>query len=315
MDKKIFLLIAVMTLGYAHAVMAQNSSDTISLFKGSEGIYDDKIGYETHYYRTGDTSYEKVEGIMRREFAIVPEGVSTYEVIKNYEKAILSKDGTVFYISRNANSYTDENGKKVAFMMDYFGKGRIEGKGLSSMKQWAYANLPREAKDYVCGKVSTAQGDVFISVAAAVFDNRTYYALVTVLAEAMDLDNVTLNLINQKIGQTGRVAIYDIFFDTNKAEIKKESSAALQVIADYLKENPDSSFLMVGHTDSTGNFNANIQLSMERANAVIEKLVTAYGISADQIKPVGVGPACPRMSNDSDKGRAKNRRVELVKLK
>lgn len=309
-------MMVVMALGFAHAVMAQDSSETISLFKSSEPIFDDKVGYQTYYYLTGETSYEEVEGIMRRRFAAVPEGVSPFEVIKNYEKAILSKGGTVFHLSRNANSFTDkETGKKIAFMKDYFSTGRVEGRGLSNMKQWAYANLPAEAKNYVAGKVSTPQGDVFISVAAAVFSNTTYYSLVTVLAEDMDLDNVTLNLINEKIDQTGRIAIYDVFFDTGTAELKKESSAALQVIADYLKENPDNSFLMVGHTDSTGNFDANMKLSMDRANTVIHRLVAKYGINADQIKGVGVGPACPRMSNDTDKGRAKNRRVELVKLK
>lgn len=316
MNKKAFLMVVVMALGFAHAGLAQNAGETMSLFKDSEAIYDDEIGYETHYYLTGDMSFEKVEGVMRRQFAAVPEGVSPYEVIKNYEKAILARGGTVFHLSRNAHSYTDkETGKKIDFMEDYFANGRVGGRGLSNMKQWAYANLPAEAEDYVAGKVSTPQGDVFISVAAAVFSNTTYYSLVTVLAEAMDLDNVTLTLINEKIDQTGRIAIYDVFFDSGTAELKKESAAALQVIADYLNENPDNSFLMVGHTDSTGSFDANMKLSMDRARAVIQGLDANHGISADQIKPVGVGPACPRMSNDTDKGRAKNRRVELVKLK
>jgi OmpA-OmpF porin, OOP family len=315
MNKKVFLIMVIMILTLAHTGVAQNTPEIISLFKGSDSIFDDKIGFETHYYLTGNTSYEKVEGTMRRQFASVPKGVSAYEVIKNYEKAILSKGGTVFHISRNANSYTDkETGKKIAFMKDYFSKGRVEDRGLSNMKLWAYANLPIEAETYVAGKVSTPQNDVFISVSAAVFSNTTYYSLVTVIAEAMDLDNVTMSLMNEKIGQTGRVAIYDIFFDTGTAEIKKESSAALQVISDYLKKNPDKLFLMVGHTDNTGNFSANMKLSMDRANAVTQRLVTNYGIRADQVKPVGVGPACPQMSNSTDKGRAKNRRVELVEL-
>lgn len=315
MKKKVFLILVIMVLTLAHTGLAQNTPEIISLFKGSDRIFDDKIGYETHYYLTSNTSYEKVEGKMRRQFAAVPQGVSAYEVIKNYEKAILSKGGTVFHISRNANSYKDKKtGKEIAFMKDYFSKGRIEDRGLSNMKQWAYANLPRKAETYVAGKVSTAQSDVFISVAAAAFDKTTYYSIVTVIAEAMDLTNVTMSLINEKIGQTGRVAIYDIFFDTGTAEIKKESSAALQVISDYLKKNPDKLFLMVGHTDSTGNFKTNMKLSMDRANAVTQRLVTKYGIRADQIKPVGVGPACPQMSNETDKGRAKNRRVELVEL-
>lgn len=88
----------------------------------------------------------------------------------------------------------------------------------------------------------------------------------------------------------------------------------MAIIADYLKENSERKFIIVGHTDNTGDFNANVTLSSERAKAVIEKLVTEHGIPKAQLIPYGVGSVSPQMSNATDEGKARNRRVELVEL-
>ena len=70
---------------------------------------------------------------------------------------------------------------------------------------------------------------------------------------------------------------------------------------------------MVGHTDNVGGLESNMKLSMDRANAVVLNLTGRHGIAATRLKACGVGPLAPVASNDSDAGRAKNRRVELVK--
>ncbi|MFN2396529.1 MAG: OmpA family protein [Bacteroidales bacterium] len=288
---------------------AQAQDEIISLFEGSTKIYDDDIGYETHYYLTGPTSHKAVDGKMRRQFCELPEGISSYEVIKNYEKAIQSKGGTIIHLSRSAKRYTDEDsGERVRFMQDLFTRGRKANGG------YAYLQLPNFAQDYVAGKISTAENDIYISVAAAVVESKTYYTLVTVLAEPMDMDNVTLNVLNEGIADKGKIAIYDIYFDTGKSEVKNESNSALAIIADYLKDNPDKKFIIVGHTDNTGDFDANVTLSNDRAKAVIEKLVAEYGIEQAQLIPYGVGSVSPQMSNATDEGKARNRRVELVEL-
>lgn len=68
-----------------------------------------------------------------------------------------------------------------------------------------------------------------------------------------------------------------------------------------------------GHTDDVGSFDANMQLSRSRAEAVIKELVAKYHIAADRLKPYGVSSLAQVASNDTDEGRQKNRRVELVK--
>lgn len=115
------------------------------------------------------------------------------------------------------------------------------------------------------------------------------------------------------INDTGHVPIYGIYFDTGKSEIKPESDAALAEIAKLLKNNGGLRIYLVGHTDNVGSFDANMKLSKERADAVSKTLTATYGISVARLKAYGVASLSPIASNDKEEGRAKNRRVELVK--
>ncbi|MGC9375477.1 MAG: OmpA family protein [Bacteroidales bacterium] len=305
-----YLIIWSIMMISALNIFAQENNDIISLYDGSKLVYDDNIGFETHYYLTGPNSHEAIDGKIQRQFCKAPEGVSAYEIIKNYEKAIQTKNGTIIHLSRSAKTYKDEEtGETIWFMRDLFAKGR-----LNHSSSYSYLQLPNYAQDYVAGKISTAENDIYISVAAAQIEKNVYYTLVTLLAEPMDMNNVTLNVLNDGIAKSGRVAIYDIYFDTGKSEVKDESSFALKTIADYLKNNSGQKFLIVGHTDNTGDFDANIKLSSDRAEAVKQKLVADYNIPAEQLKTYGVGSTSPQMSNSTEDGKARNRRVELVEF-
>ena len=115
------------------------------------------------------------------------------------------------------------------------------------------------------------------------------------------------------INTTGHVSIYGIYFDTGKSEIKPESDAAISEIAKLLKNNEALKLYVVGHTDNVGSFDSNMKLSKERADAVAKALSDKYGIAAARLKPYGVASLSPITSNDTEDGKAKNRRVELVK--
>ena len=116
----------------------------------------------------------------------------------------------------------------------------------------------------------------------------------------------------REIGLTGRVAVYGIFFDTGKAVVKPESGPALTEIRKLLDEDADMRVFVVGHTDSVGELAYNMDLSRSRAEAVVEVLVSEYGVDRSRLDPHGVGPLAPAATNRSDAGRAENRRVELV---
>ncbi|HDY87706.1 MAG TPA: OmpA family protein [bacterium] len=108
------------------------------------------------------------------------------------------------------------------------------------------------------------------------------------------------------------MAVYDIHFEADKAEIKSDSKQALTNIADFLKSHSDRHFIIVGHAAGVGDFEAGMELSEKRAKAVLNELITKNGVDKDQLKSYGVDALCPLASNATDDGKAKNRRVEIV---
>jgi len=115
------------------------------------------------------------------------------------------------------------------------------------------------------------------------------------------------------IRATGHVAVYGIYFDSGRSEIKPESAQAIGEIAKLLKADPGMKVFVVGHTDGTGGVESNLKLSQDRAQSVISALVAGHGIDAARLRPFGNGQFAPIAPNDTEEGRAKNRRVELVK--
>ena len=115
------------------------------------------------------------------------------------------------------------------------------------------------------------------------------------------------------IRATGHAAIYGINFDTGKSTIKPESAQAIGEIAKLLEADPSLKIFVVGHTDNVGGVDSNIKLSQDRAEAVLQTLVRDHGVAAARLRAYGCGPFAPVASNDAEEGRAKNRRVELVK--
>lgn len=112
---------------------------------------------------------------------------------------------------------------------------------------------------------------------------------------------------------TGHVEIPGIFFDTAKAAVKPESAPALAEVAKLLAADPSLKLWIVGHTDAVGALEGNLKLSQARAEAVALALTSAHGVAPARLKGHGVGPLAPVATNDTEEGRAKNRRVELVK--
>ncbi len=115
------------------------------------------------------------------------------------------------------------------------------------------------------------------------------------------------------IDNTGHVAVYGIYFDSGKTEIKPESDEAIEQISKLLLSNTSLKLYVVGHTDNVGTIDSNMKLSKDRSDAVVNALVTKYAIPAARLKSYGVASLSPVASNDSEEGKAKNRRVELVK--
>lgn len=146
-------------------------------------------------------------------------------------------------------------------------------------------------------------------------NERTIAQVVTLEVKAREQKIVVVQAgeLAQSINANGKIALYGIYFDLDKIELTPESKPQVDEIAALLKGDPARKLMVVGHTDNQGAAAHNIELSKKRADAVASVLQTQYGVAADRRLAQGMGRAAPVASNDSDTGRAKNRRVELLK--
>jgi len=165
----------------------------------------------------------------------------------------------------------------------------------------AYANSPAD--------IVAHKGSTWIYI-----DNKGDYYYQTIITEKQMQQEVSADAssLGDEINKTGHVAVYGIHFDTGKATIQPDSENILGEIAKLLQQNPDLKLRVEGHTDNQGSAAANQALSEKRAQAVVVWL-TAHGVPAAHLTAKGLGQTQPVADNSSEEGRAKNRRVELVK--
>ncbi|MEO8318505.1 MAG: OmpA family protein [Bradyrhizobium sp.] len=165
---------------------------------------------------------------------------------------------------------------------------------------------------YYAGRKTDGGREIFASVVVSE-NNREINAQLTV-AEVGAIANkmVDAAAMAKGLGETGHIALYGIYFDTDKAVIKPESRPTLEQIAKLLTGQPQLNVFIVGHTASQGAFDYNMELSRRRAEAIAAELVKSYRIAQPRLRTAGVGLLSPVGSNASDSGRALNRRVELV---
>lgn len=144
-------------------------------------------------------------------------------------------------------------------------------------------------------------------------NNREIYAQL-IVAETRAIENkmVDAAAMSKGLRETGRIALYGIYFDTDRAVLKSESRPTLEQIAKLLAGEAQLNVFIVGHTDSQGPYAYNLDLSRRRAEAIAEELVKNYRIGAPRLRTAGVAHLAPVGSNGNEAGRALNRRVELV---
>jgi outer membrane protein OmpA-like peptidoglycan-associated protein len=145
-------------------------------------------------------------------------------------------------------------------------------------------------------------------------DNKGEFYYQTIVTEKQMQQEVSADAssLGDEINKTGHVAVYGIHFDTGKATIQPDSENVLGEIAKLLQQDANLKLRVEGHTDNQGNAAANQALSEKRAQAVVVWL-TAHNVPAGRLTAKGLGPTQPVADNSTDDGRAKNRRVELVK--
>ena len=227
-----------------------------------------------------------------------PEHRSLLEVYRNYEQALSKAGFQTLYACRNelCGGSHDWLGKDVGRM--FFEQSWPQG--------------------HLSAKLARPEGDVYASFHACTqTDNGQGFDYVLTLVEMKPMESglVTVDAaaLAGDIARTGHASVYGIYFDTGKADVKSESEVALKEISKLLQQDPKMKLYVVGHTDNQGGLEMNMDLSMRRANAVVQALSSKYGVAVARLKALGDGPSAPVASNDMEDGRSKNRRVELVK--
>lgn len=220
---------------------------------------------------------------------IPPKGRSTLEIFRNYEVA-LQKAGF----------------EEVFKCNDAAECGTGDPKHLGRYGDWK--------NRYLAAKLSRPEGDVYAAVNISQMNEGDLFLAVIEL-KPMDSGLVTVDAssLANDLTRTGHASVYGIYFDTGKADVKPESDGALKEISKLLQQDASLELYVVGHTDNVGTLASNMDLSKRRADAVAKALVTKYSIAPTRLSAQGDGPTAPVASNDSEEGRAKNRRVELVK--
>ena len=221
--------------------------------------------------------------------------------------------------------FKDSQGKKKSVEGKYFSfnyllkKGEQVSTGPQVLRN--YMNAVKKAG----GTVILEDGCCFVYLQLKK-DNRNIWVRVKAYQEAgsyqvwiveeaeMEQDIVVnADAMLSDINAKGRVALYGIYFDFNKSEVKPESEPTLKEIAKLLINNPKLNLFVVGHTDNVGKYDYNMKLSKSRAEAVVKTLVSKHGVNSGRLTAAGVGPLAPVTSNDTEEGKARNRRVELIK--
>lgn len=244
-----------------------------------------------------------VEGKVTRINYTLPLGKSLLETERNYTDALT------------------KGGFEVVFKCaaDQCGGGKFDDLVLQSGKLYkgggevAYADANRA----VLAKLSRAAGDAYVflyfmkrsdSAPALVFQE-------VVEARPMQTGQVSVQdakTIQQTLASAGKIALYGVYFDTDRADVKPESKAQLDEMAKMLSSNAALKVYVVGHTDNQGMLAHNLDLSQKRADSVVRALTATYHIAANRLMAKGVASLAPMASNTDEAGRAKNRRVELV---
>lgn len=259
---------------------------------------------------------QRVEGRMTRIVYVAPENRSTLEVLRNYEQALTKAGFKTLYTCSLTQCGLDD-GWLAKFYL-YIKERKLTNTRLAE-DAFSFPTNQR----YLVAKLTRPEGDVYTSiyVATETFDhykevhNRSLTLLEVIETTPMEGGLVTVDAkaMAKDISATGHVALYGIYFDTNSADVKAESAPALQEIATLLEQDPKLNVFIVGHTDNVGGYDFNLTLSQRRADAVVKSLTSGHAIDVKRLRAVGAGLMAPVAVNDTDEGRAKNRRVELVK--
>lgn len=255
-----------------------------------------------------------IEGKISNKIYWAPKGKSALEVFRNYQRALSGAGFDTLYQCASAQCDKDSTQSTIV---------RWAEKANWQVANDSYIQRIFEYKPgfhYLHSRKNVPSGVVDIQIglrdAESENDNQGRVQQFMQIVESSSVEtgmvSVDAKAIGDSLKRDGKIALYGILFDTGKASIKPASNAILEEMTKTLKNDVSIKVFIVGHTDNVGNVDANVSLSLQRAQAVVEALSKRYGIAADRLQARGVANFSPIANNLDENGRAKNRRVEMV---
>lgn len=313
MKKSVFTLVTIAIMVSTN-LFAQITSDIngskdfplVSRFKNSHIAWYQVKNFDKYFMLSlKDNNLDRYEingKITRIQYESQKEH-SVFEIYKSYEVALKNAGFEILLTLDKTNCGI--NLSEQLYNSEFHGLNALTDRNSigNNFRDDQYTYL--SAKKHIEGK------DIYVIIYVTVYETPliTFDAIEV---QSMDEGLVSVKDLNENLSKKGHIAIYDILFNSNTSSIKKESAEALKNIAEYLSNNKDEKYIIVGHTDNTGKFDLNIELSKKRADSVKNELVNKYNVEAEQLKTYGVGSTSPITTNLTKEGKAKNRRVEIV---
>lgn len=302
---------------YLKAQDIPESSDhpLISRYDGSEIVRYETEEFTDYHLLTGPAvnyggieqnmdAAVTLEGKLTRITYRAPAGRSSLEVFRNYETALAGAGFEQIFNCARENC-GGRNFNHAASPKNYY---------------LAFGEYHTEQR-YLASRLDRPGGEVYVSLYLVLNEsgggpnrNRVMVQLDVIEITSMDEEMVIADAdaISQHLAAEGRIALYGILFDYDQDTIQPGSKPQLDEIGLFLAENTDLNVFIVGHTDNSGSYEYNLDLSRRRAGRVVEVLVDQYNIEPGRLTAAGVGMVAPVASNRTEEGRTLNRRVEIV---
>jgi len=277
----------------------------VGRYAGSEILYYDSKAFDETWLATGAIrgtpnkprieSKIDLEGKMVRIGYRNPASRSTLEVFRNYEQELTASGFEVLFSCKNKAC----GGRPFNHNVVPYKNGFSENYG---------------DQRYLAAKLEREEGDLYVAVYVCLNGSRAHTWVDVVEVAAMATGQVEVDAAKMLAGieQKGSVALYGITFAFGKADILPSSEPTLDEVAQLLKANAELELHVVGHTDNVGGLASNLELSQRRAQSVVTAL-GQRGIGKERLEPHGLAFLAPVATNRTDKGRAENRRVVLLK--
>lgn len=315
----IVMLLFLLSTAYAQDKAGSKDHPLITRYPGSIISYYEEQNFIPYAIATGSvTGYKKIdawkttEGKRTRIYYTLKGDVTLTEIFGNYKQA-MEKSGftTLAKGIDDKNNISKEVGGSIFLQVFYERNPFPASENINLLKGSATSG----GTCYLAGHLEKNGGSAYVVLAGKQYMANEKVFMIDVIEEThMKDDQIKINAADllKGIKSNGKIALYGIYFDFNKAELKAESEYTLSEISKLLKENPNLNLYVVGHTDMKGDYAGNMALSKNRAVAVVNELIKISGIASSRLTAEGVGALAPLSTNDTEEGRKQNRRVELV---